>query len=57
MHKCSYKRCRSEGDYVGAQTANGDRYHLCRKHWDLLASREGSVLKQLPKVATPERLK
>ncbi len=56
-YKCSYKRCRAEGDYVGAITENGDRYHLCQKHWNILASNEESTLKRLPKVANPEKLK
>jgi len=53
--KCSYKRCRSVGDYIGVADRNDGTFHLCHKHWLSVAKLDGSIQTNLKKVAIPTK--
>ena len=51
--KCSYKRCRSVGDYIAVADRKDGTYSLCEKHWLSVAKLDGSIQTNLTKVAIP----
>ena len=53
--KCSYKRCRSVGDYIAVADRKEGTYNLCLEHWVAVSKTDGSIQQQLTKVAIPTK--
>ena len=54
--KCSYKRCRLQGDHIAVADRKSGTYNLCLKHWVAVSSTDkGSIQQQLTKVAIPNK--
>jgi len=53
--KCSYKRCRLQGDHISVASLRDGTFHLCIKHWIAVSKTDGSIQQQLTKVAIPTK--